>query len=137
MKKAGLILALFSLMLPAMAQDKKLPYTLDDREMIIHLQGDVANLKDKAEALDKKVDAGFTRTDAGFADIKQQLNQQSNLFITSLFALFGASIGLIAVLIGYIFYDRRTTSAPQLEATKLLQKQVEDLEKRLIAKGSL
>jgi hypothetical protein len=102
MKKAGLILALFSLMLPAMAQDKKLPYTLDDREMIIHLQGDVANLKDKAEALDKKVDAGFTRTDAGFADIKQQLNQQSNLFITSLFALFGASIGLIAVLIGYI-----------------------------------
>jgi cytochrome b subunit of formate dehydrogenase len=111
-KKISVIFILFMSSIAGFAQDKTLPYTLDDRERLIRLEG-------KTENLEKKLDAGFS-------DLKQQIN-----------ILFGACMALIIALIGFIFWDRRTAMQPQTEAMRTMQAKLDALQKELTAKGIL
>ncbi|MBC8110392.1 MAG: hypothetical protein H7Y04_04965 [Verrucomicrobia bacterium] len=126
MKKTIVVFVFFILSISGFAQDKTLPYTLEDRERLIRVESKTENLEDKVENLEKKVDAGFARVDAGFSDLKQQIN-----------TLFGACIGLIGVLLVIIFWDRRAAMQPQTEAMRAMQAKLDALQKELTAKGIL
>jgi tetrahydromethanopterin S-methyltransferase subunit G len=132
MKKVIVLLFLF-VGLSASAQEKVLPYTLEDREKLIRIEGKIETLESKIETLESKIENLEKRMEAGFSDIRQQINQLN----TNIYSLFGSCIGLIAVLIAFMLWDRRSAMLPQTEATKALRAELDALKRELISKGVL
>jgi tetrahydromethanopterin S-methyltransferase subunit G len=126
MKKVVIIVALLMLTFPGSAQEKTLPYTLDDRERLIRVEGEVKNLNTGLTEIKQQMAQSN-------AEIKQQITQSNADIKQQINTLFGACIALIGVLLAVIFWDRRAAMQPQTEATKAMKSEVERVSNELEA----
>jgi chaperonin cofactor prefoldin len=116
MKKVIVFFGLFILSIFGFAQEKTLPYTQQDRELLVRLD-------ERGQALDQKVQALDKKMDIGFADMKAEFNKLN----TSVYTLFGTCVLLIVSFYGFIFWERRNAMQPQNEATKALKMELDSL----------
>ncbi|MBC8109836.1 MAG: hypothetical protein H7Y04_02115 [Verrucomicrobia bacterium] len=82
-----------------------MPYTLDDREKLIRVEGEVKNLNTGLAEIKQQMAQSN-------ADIKQQMAQSNADIKQQANTLFGACIALIGVLLAVIFWDRRSEMQP-------------------------
>lgn len=146
MKKIFVISILFLFSAGLSAQNRPVPFTQADRDLLIRyderfeaFDAKLEALNAKIEALDAKMDAGETRIDAleksidvRFDTQQKQIDNLSQMFFWG----FGIIIALIIAQFAYTVWDRRTAIAPvrdmskdNNERTNLIEKTLQDYAK--------
>ncbi|MBW8051879.1 MAG: hypothetical protein FVQ77_16390 [Cytophagales bacterium] len=92
--------------LSAIAQNKEVPFTQDDRDRLIRLDVKYEMLEKRFDDMNKRFDDMNKRID----DIK-----------TFLYWGFGILFGMMMFLFGFILWDRRTALAPVIKENKAIK----------------
>ncbi|NIM79653.1 MAG: hypothetical protein GTO20_12740 [Candidatus Aminicenantes bacterium] len=97
----------FQLIFPATARGQT-TFTQEDRKILIELKAALTQIDKRFEQVDKR----FDQVDKRFAELRQDMNnrfEQFMSFVWILAAIFGAMTG---VTIGFALWDRRTMIRP-------------------------
>ena len=118
MKKILLIMVVMAIMGNALsAHAKDISFTQEDRDRIIRLE---TKVEEGQKSLQRQID-----------DLKTSTQRQFDNLCTLILWGFGILFGGMAMLIGFVIWDRRTALAPAVKKNKELEEREELLERAL------
>ena len=120
MKKIGLIILFFILVLQAKPQSQQVAFTLEDRDRIMRTEERVQSLRNEMNAKFEALDTKFGAIDTKFEAIDSK--------IETLYWGFGILIALMLFLFGYIIWNRRTALNPVQNKTLSLEERMSKIE---------
>ena len=91
---AVVVLSLLTLLVPALAEDG---FTKRDRELLIELRVKMGEIDKRFEQIDKRL-----------SELRQDMNERFDQMTDFLYILAGIFTSLVAVVIGFAYWDRRT-----------------------------
>jgi len=103
------VLFLLTCSFPALAEDG---FTKKDRELLIELRVKMGEIDKRFEQVDKRfdqIDKRFEQVDKRFEQVDKRFGDMFNF----LYILAGIFTSLVAVVIGFGYWDRRTISGRQ------------------------
>ena len=116
---------------PALAEDG---FTQKDRELLIELKVKIGEIDKRFEQIDKRfeqVDKRFEQVDKRIEELRQDMNKRFEDMFNFLYILSGIFTSLVVVVIGLLFWDRRTIiREARREAIEFIEK--EGILRRLI-----
>jgi len=123
---------------PALAEDG---FTQKDRELLIELKVKIGEIDKRFEQVDKRfeqvdkrfeqVDKRFEQVDKRIEELRQDMNKRFEDMFNFLYILSGIFTSLVVVVIGLLFWDRRTIiREARREAIEFIEK--EGILRRLI-----
>ena len=116
---------------PALAEDG---FTQKDRELLIELKVKVGEIDKRFEQVDKRfeqIDKRFEQVDRRIEELRQDMNKRFEDMFNFLYILSGIFTSLVVVVIGLLFWDRRTIiREARREAIEFIEK--EGILRRLI-----
>ncbi|GAB4487031.1 MAG: hypothetical protein OHK0045_07030 [Raineya sp.] len=102
------------------AQERSVPFTLEDRDRLIKLE-------QKIDAIDKRfeqIDRRFEQVDKRFEELRNDMNarfeQQNNFFMI----IVGLFTTITAATIGFALWDRRTMIRPFESKMKIVEEEI-------------
>lgn len=107
------------------AQDKSVPFTLDDRDRIIRMEQRLDAIDKRFEQIDKR----FEQVDKRFEELRSDMNarfEQQNNFLIIIVGLFTT---ITAATIGFALWDRRTMIRPFEMKVKSIDEEIISLKK--------
>ena len=109
---------------PALAEDG---FTQKDRELLIELKVKIGEIDKRFEQVDKR----FEQVDKRIEELRQDMNKRFEDMFNFLYILSGIFTSLVVVVIGLLFWDRRTIiREARREAIEFIEK--EGILRRLI-----
>lgn len=124
MKKIGLIILFFIMVLQAKSQSQQVAFTLEDRDRIMRTEEKLEAFKNemnvKFESQRNEMNTRFEAMNTRFGAIESK--------IETLYWGFGILIALMLFLFGYIIWDRRTALNPIQNKTLSLEERMSKLE---------
>ncbi|RLG05354.1 MAG: hypothetical protein DRN65_07060 [Thaumarchaeota archaeon] len=116
---------------PALAEDG---FTQKDRELLIELKVKIGEIDKRFEQIDKRfeqIDKRFEQVDKRIEELRQDMNKRFEDMFNFLYILSGIFTSLVVVVIGLLFWDRRTIiREARREAIEFIEK--EGILRRLI-----
>jgi hypothetical protein len=103
MKKLIFAALAFFLLVPYLVQARDVPFTQEDRDRIIRLE-------EGQKSLQRQID-----------ELRTSLQRQMDDIKTFLLWGFGILFTLMATLIGFVLWDRRTAMAPVIQRTERIE----------------
>jgi hypothetical protein len=103
MKKMIFTALAFFLLFPCLVQARDVPFTQEDRDRIIRLE-------EGQKSLQRQID-----------ELRTSLQRQMDDIKTFLLWGFGILFTLMATLIGFVLWDRRTAMAPVIQRTERIE----------------
>ena len=116
---------------PALAEDG---FTQKDRELLIELKVKIGEIDKRFEQVDKRfeqIDKRFEQVDRRIEELRQDMNKRFEEMFNFLYILSGIFTSLVVVVMGLLFWDRRTIiREARREAIEFIEK--EGILRRLI-----
>ena len=107
---AVVVLSLLTLLVPALAEDG---FTKRDRELLIELRVKMGEIDKRFEQVDKRL-----------SELRQDMNERFDQMTDFLYILAGIFTSLVAVVIGFAYWDRRTIiREARREAIEFIEKE--------------
>lgn len=92
----------------SVAQDKSVPFTLDDRDRIIRMEQRLDAIEKRFEQIDKR----FEQVDKRLEELRGDMNARFEQQTTYLMITIGLFTTITAATIGFALWDRRTMIRP-------------------------
>ena len=131
MKKRFYISLIYIFPFFCFAETVEVPFTLDDRDRLIRLEGDLKSLHNemniKFESIIESMNVRFDAQQQQINDLKYAIADNRTLFFWG----FGIIIVFMLFIFGYIIWDRRTALFPVREKTFSLDEKMKAIEKVL------
>ncbi|GAB4128929.1 MAG: hypothetical protein Fur0027_13020 [Raineya sp.] len=114
------------------AQERSVPFTLEDRDRLIKLEQKIDAIDKRFEQIDKRfeqIDKRFEQIDKRFEELRSDVNarfEQQNNFFMIIVGLFTA---ITAITIGFALWDRRSMTRPFESKIKIIEEDIALLRK--------
>ena len=142
MKKLSIIAVFMTFTVSLLAQSNEIPFTQDHRDRLIRLEDQYHSLRkeiqslrnemhSEIQSLHRETQSLHREMNIKFDSIQIQINDIKSFMLWGFGILFGVTITSMIGLVGFVLWDRRTTLAPVVEATKKLAKREILLEKAI------
>lgn len=117
MKTLYKIILFFLLTMPfvAIAENKEIPFTLDDRDRIIRTEQKVESLKTEMNQRFEGVNQRFESVNQRFESVNQRFDAMDKRFdqlFNFLWAFIGIFTAMMVAVFGFAFWDRKLSLAP-------------------------
>ena len=124
MKKMLIIIMFLFGAICSKAQEKQVivPYTLADRDRIIHVEEKIANIESRLNSIDSQL----IKADSNNNSLEKKINNRIDRLEDKFMWGFGLLLMSILALFGFIVYDRRVTLAPLESKTDRIIKVLKD-----------
>jgi peptidoglycan hydrolase CwlO-like protein len=116
--------------LSATAQNKEVPYTLDDRDRMIRLEEQLQSLRNDNQSLRNEMQAMRNEMQSMRNEFNAKF-EALNSKIEVIFWGFGVVISLMLFLLGYIIFDRKKDIKPLKEKTHSISERQNNIIKAL------
>ena len=108
-------------------------FTLEDRDRIISLEVKVEANTKQIEKLEQRMEQRFQKqfdmVQKRFSETNSLINKQNDTIQTFMFWIIGIMMGALGIIIGLLFWDRKTAVAPVEKKVFELDRQIKNLQK--------
>ncbi|MBF0591369.1 MAG: hypothetical protein HQL02_04705 [Nitrospirae bacterium] len=111
----------------AVAEAADSSFTQADRDRMTRMEDRMSHLEERIIRLEEGLKAVNQKIDDGLKAVNQRLDDLRGLMYVIL-SLLGVILSGMFVLVGFILWDRRTTLAPVVRATREIEDRTEKLE---------